>query len=308
MPASKTAEPHTGRVALVTGAAHGIGQAIAAGLAERGTRIVLGDIDEVREASDLIGATGHPAVPVTPDVSDPSSIEAAHDRVTDPRGASPRSRRAGTGLCRAWRDHACARPRRKPGRSRQRSARRILACRRLARARWTGSAHRGDGRREFRAVDPVPGRVGQQRDQWKQFGEAAGPAMPQDQWDPAAVAGPLVHEMNHSIADARPVVCETVQFPLGSTPVEPVGPVAKQLFQPVPVGALRPPLAGCGLRQPGGADPARRSSITAASTATENGSTRDLEAPLAATMPSQGPSLDAGPAGSQPAIPGAHSR
>ena len=31
------------------------------------------------EASDLIGATGHPAVPVTPDVSDPSSIEAAHD-------------------------------------------------------------------------------------------------------------------------------------------------------------------------------------------------------------------------------------
>jgi NAD(P)-dependent dehydrogenase (short-subunit alcohol dehydrogenase family) len=79
MPASKTSEPHTGRVALVTGAAHGIGQAIAAGLAERGTRIVLGDIDDVSEASDLIGATGHLAVPVTPDVSDPSSIEAAHD-------------------------------------------------------------------------------------------------------------------------------------------------------------------------------------------------------------------------------------
>jgi hypothetical protein len=33
----------------------------------------------VSEASDLIGATGHPAVPVTLDVSDPSSIEAAHD-------------------------------------------------------------------------------------------------------------------------------------------------------------------------------------------------------------------------------------
>jgi NAD(P)-dependent dehydrogenase (short-subunit alcohol dehydrogenase family) len=30
MLASKTSEPHTGRVALVTGAAHGIGQAIAA--------------------------------------------------------------------------------------------------------------------------------------------------------------------------------------------------------------------------------------------------------------------------------------
>src|SRR5258705_2207549 len=86
MPASKTSEPHTGRVALVTGAAHGIGQTIAAGLAERGTRIVLGDIDHVSETSDLISATGHPAVPVTPDVSDPPSTEAARDRVTDALG------------------------------------------------------------------------------------------------------------------------------------------------------------------------------------------------------------------------------
>jgi hypothetical protein len=46
----------------------------------------------------------------------------------------------------------------------------------------------------------------------------------------------------------------------------------------------------------------------AASTATENGSTRNLEAPIAATMPSQGLSLDAAPAGSHPTIPGAHSR
>ncbi len=83
---NRTSEPHTGRVALVTGAARGIGQAIAAGLAERGTRIVLGDIDDVSEASDLIGATGHPAVPVTPDVSDPPSTEAARDRATDALG------------------------------------------------------------------------------------------------------------------------------------------------------------------------------------------------------------------------------
>jgi NAD(P)-dependent dehydrogenase (short-subunit alcohol dehydrogenase family) len=72
MPASKTSEPHPGRVALVTGTAHGIGQAIVAGLAERGTRIVLGDIDEVSEASNPIGATGHragagPGCLVTPD-------------------------------------------------------------------------------------------------------------------------------------------------------------------------------------------------------------------------------------------------
>jgi NAD(P)-dependent dehydrogenase (short-subunit alcohol dehydrogenase family) len=88
MPARKTSEPCTGRVALTTGAAHGIGQAIAAGLAERGTRIVLGDIDEVSAASDLIGATGHP-------------IHGARRR--DP--AEPVQVFAG-----AWRDHACARP------------------------------------------------------------------------------------------------------------------------------------------------------------------------------------------------------
>src|SRR5258707_1264955 len=86
MPASKTAEPHAGRVALVTGAARGIGQAIAVGLAERGACIVLGDIDDVSETSKLIGDTGRPAVPVTLDVSDSSSIEAARDRVTDALG------------------------------------------------------------------------------------------------------------------------------------------------------------------------------------------------------------------------------
>jgi NAD(P)-dependent dehydrogenase (short-subunit alcohol dehydrogenase family) len=53
MPASKTSEPHAGRVALVTAAARGIGQAIATGLPERGARIVLGDIGDVSETSDL---------------------------------------------------------------------------------------------------------------------------------------------------------------------------------------------------------------------------------------------------------------
>jgi catechol 2,3-dioxygenase-like lactoylglutathione lyase family enzyme len=40
----------------------------------------------VSETSDLIGATGHRAVPVTPDISDRSSTEAARDRVTDAPG------------------------------------------------------------------------------------------------------------------------------------------------------------------------------------------------------------------------------
>ena len=51
----------------MTGAAHGIGQAIAAGLAERATRIVLGDIDDVSEASDLNGQRRalHTVMPAT---------------------------------------------------------------------------------------------------------------------------------------------------------------------------------------------------------------------------------------------------
>jgi NAD(P)-dependent dehydrogenase (short-subunit alcohol dehydrogenase family) len=85
-PALTQGQANAGRIALVTGAARGIGQAIAAGLAGRATRIVPGDIADISEASDLIGAPGHPAVPVTPDVSDSSSIQAAHDRVTDPLG------------------------------------------------------------------------------------------------------------------------------------------------------------------------------------------------------------------------------
>ncbi len=81
MPAINTAEPHAGRVALVTGTSRGIGQAIAVGLAERGARVVLGDRSDASETIALIAETGHKAVPVTLDVSDPSSIEAASKRV-----------------------------------------------------------------------------------------------------------------------------------------------------------------------------------------------------------------------------------
>ena len=71
MPANNTSEPHAGRVALVTGTSRGIGQAIAVGLAERGARVVLGDRGDASETIALIADTGHEAVPVTLDVSDP---------------------------------------------------------------------------------------------------------------------------------------------------------------------------------------------------------------------------------------------
>jgi len=85
--ATINSETHAGRVALVTGASRGIGQAIATGLAERGAQVVLGGhVDDVGETTDRIAKTGRPALTVAIDVSDPSSISAARDRVTSELG------------------------------------------------------------------------------------------------------------------------------------------------------------------------------------------------------------------------------
>jgi NAD(P)-dependent dehydrogenase (short-subunit alcohol dehydrogenase family) len=56
------------------------------GLAERGARVVLADRGDASETIALIADTGHEAVPVILDVSDPSSIEAAADRVAEELG------------------------------------------------------------------------------------------------------------------------------------------------------------------------------------------------------------------------------
>src|ERR671938_407029 len=58
-----------GRVAIVTGAGHGIGRAYALGLAEEGARILAADIDQT-------AAAGGEALAVRTDVADVDSTEA----------------------------------------------------------------------------------------------------------------------------------------------------------------------------------------------------------------------------------------
>jgi NAD(P)-dependent dehydrogenase (short-subunit alcohol dehydrogenase family) len=70
----------------VTGTTRGIGQAIAVGLAERGATVVLADRGDASETIALIAETGRKAVPVTLDISDRPSIEAASRRVAEELG------------------------------------------------------------------------------------------------------------------------------------------------------------------------------------------------------------------------------
>jgi NAD(P)-dependent dehydrogenase (short-subunit alcohol dehydrogenase family) len=67
-----------GGTAVVTGGAGGIGQALAAGFAHRGMRIVLADFDEaaLENAVDALSSQGAAVAGVPTDVSDPTSVDA----------------------------------------------------------------------------------------------------------------------------------------------------------------------------------------------------------------------------------------
>ena len=70
--------PLTGRTILVTGAARGVGRAIAQCLAEKGARLVLADILEAqgRETASALRGQGHDVRFLAADIGDPGSIDA----------------------------------------------------------------------------------------------------------------------------------------------------------------------------------------------------------------------------------------
>jgi len=75
----------SGKVALITGAARGIGAAFAAAYAREGARVAVADID-VTAAKKTAAAIGEPAFPIQLDVTEQRSIEAAVAEVIDRTG------------------------------------------------------------------------------------------------------------------------------------------------------------------------------------------------------------------------------
>jgi NAD(P)-dependent dehydrogenase (short-subunit alcohol dehydrogenase family) len=76
-----------GEVAVVTGAAQGLGKQMAAALAEMGADVAIADVNDEkaeRTAADLDGETD--VIPVEADVTDEASVEAMVEAVTDRLG------------------------------------------------------------------------------------------------------------------------------------------------------------------------------------------------------------------------------
>ena len=77
----------TGRVAVVTGAARGIGQAIAEHLAAAGAKVVLTDLrGEVAATAEVLTAAGRDADWLTMDVTDSAAVDAAAAEVLKRHG------------------------------------------------------------------------------------------------------------------------------------------------------------------------------------------------------------------------------
>jgi len=80
---------HATTIALVAGAAHGIGRAIALQLAREGAAVAVLDLDGpgAAETARLIAATGRPAFAAQADITDAAALSAAFDAAEQALGA-----------------------------------------------------------------------------------------------------------------------------------------------------------------------------------------------------------------------------
>lgn len=78
-----------GRVAVVTGAASGIGLGLSERFAAEGMRVVMADVEEpaLAEAADLLAGRGAEVLPVPTDVTRADQVEALRDRALEAFGA-----------------------------------------------------------------------------------------------------------------------------------------------------------------------------------------------------------------------------
>ena len=72
---------HQGRVAVVTGAARGLGAAVARGLASCGATVAAIDLTPPEQTQEQIEEAGGKCVPLIADVSDPAAVRALHEAV-----------------------------------------------------------------------------------------------------------------------------------------------------------------------------------------------------------------------------------
>src|SRR5258705_8022103 len=78
-----------GRVAVVTGAASGIGRSLAHAFGGKGCRVVLADVEQnaLENAAKELNATGVDCIPVLTDVSDAASVDALAAKAVSTYGA-----------------------------------------------------------------------------------------------------------------------------------------------------------------------------------------------------------------------------
>jgi NAD(P)-dependent dehydrogenase (short-subunit alcohol dehydrogenase family) len=79
---------HENRIAVVTGAANGIGQAFAVELARRGAKVVIADLADGEETLKQCHATGGEAVAVHTDLTDAASVAALAERARNDFGSA----------------------------------------------------------------------------------------------------------------------------------------------------------------------------------------------------------------------------